>query len=107
VIAHRKCLSEPIELHNAGEDTPDGTTGTVEAAAPLTTEMEPADSVAESESSFVTRIRERYAAVRALHAQGMAIPKTCPTRTVCGSRRSWLAVPNWRPPVGTSAGSLA
>lgn len=73
VIAHRKCLSEPIELHNAGEDTPDGTIGTVEAAAPPATEMEPAGSVAESESSFVTRIRERYAAVRALHAQGMAI----------------------------------
>jgi transposase len=73
VIAHRKCLSELIELDNAGEDALDDTTDTVEAETPPTPEREPADAVAESESSFVTRIRERYAAVRALHAQGMAI----------------------------------
>lgn len=73
VIAHRKCLSEPIELDSAGDSTSDDTTGTTEAQAPLTPEREPADSVAESESSFVARIRERYAAVRALHAQGMTI----------------------------------
>lgn len=73
VIAHRKCLSEPVAADNAGKDTDDDTTDTVEPEAPPTPDIEPVDSVAVSESSFVTRIRERHAAVRDLHAQGMAI----------------------------------
>lgn len=73
VIAHRKCLSEPVTLDDAGDEAAGGTTETAETAAPLTLDIEPIDSVATSESSFVTRMRERYAAVRALHAEGMAI----------------------------------
>jgi transposase len=72
VVAHRACLSEPVTLDSTGEDTPDGTPEAAESPPP-TPDIEPADSVATSESSSVTRMRERYAAVRALRAEGMAI----------------------------------
>ncbi|MGH3858971.1 transposase, partial [Actinokineospora sp.] len=72
VIAHRTCRSEPVARDDAGDDATGCTTATTETAAPRL-DIEPTDSAATSESSFVTRMRERYAAVRALHAEGMSI----------------------------------
>lgn len=73
VIAHRKCLSAPVVPDHLGEGTADDTTETAQTEAPAALDIEPAEPVVLSESSFVTRIRERYDAVRALHTKGMGI----------------------------------
>ncbi|EWM12066.1 transposase [Kutzneria sp. 744] len=73
VIAHRKCLSEPITPDHHAEGAVDDPTETVETDPPPAPDLEPADPGGLAESSFVARIRERYDAVRALHAEGMGI----------------------------------
>ena len=73
VIAHRKCLAEPIAPDHPAEDATDDPTETVETEAPPVLDLEPADPGGLTESSFVTRIRERYDAVGFLHAEGMGI----------------------------------
>lgn len=73
VIAHRKCLAEPIAPDHPAEDSANDPAETVETEAPPVLDLEPACPGGLPESSFVARIRERYDAVRALHAEGMGI----------------------------------
>jgi len=76
VVAHCGCLPEPVIPDTAatdGDGDEDIDDGAEPVVTPPLTGTEPADPAATPESLYVTRIRERYAAVEALRAEGMGI----------------------------------
>jgi len=79
VIAHRRCLSEPPAPEavppdgSAGDVAAGEVAGAIEPAVTSAPDIEPPVAAPAVESAFVTRIRERYAAVQARHAAGRGI----------------------------------